>query len=50
MANIKAWEWHWVNEQKSFPVQPFQVNSIIAAQKTCIRSIIKLLNRLMNKH
>lgn len=19
--NIKAWEWHWVNEQKSFPIQ-----------------------------
>jgi alpha-N-acetylglucosaminidase len=20
--NIRAWEWHWVNEQKSFPLQP----------------------------
>jgi alpha-N-acetylglucosaminidase len=20
--NIRAWEWHWVNEQRSFPVQP----------------------------
>src|SRR5262249_8119673 len=20
--NIRAWEWHWVNEQKKFPVQP----------------------------
>jgi alpha-N-acetylglucosaminidase len=20
--NIRAWEWHWVNEQKAFPLQP----------------------------
>ena len=30
--NIRAWEWHWVNEQKSFPVQPIG-NSINKAQE-----------------
>jgi alpha-N-acetylglucosaminidase len=30
--NIRAWEWHWVNEQKSFPVQPTG-NSITEAKK-----------------
>jgi alpha-N-acetylglucosaminidase len=30
--NIRAWEWHWVNEQKTFPVQPVG-NSIKKAEQ-----------------
>ena len=30
--NIREWEWHWVNEQKTFPVQPTG-NSISKAEE-----------------
>jgi alpha-N-acetylglucosaminidase len=30
--NIRGWEWHWVNEQKAFPLQPLG-NSISKAQE-----------------
>jgi len=29
---IRAWEWHWVNEQKTFPVKPVG-NSISKAKE-----------------
>ncbi len=39
--NIRAWEWHWVNEQKAFPIQPAG-NSIKKAEQIyhSYRSII----------
>jgi len=30
--DIRGWEWHWVNEQKTFPVQPTG-NSISKAEE-----------------
>jgi alpha-N-acetylglucosaminidase len=41
--NIRAWEWHWVNEQKGFPLQPVG-NSISKAKEiyNSYRRIIEL--------
>jgi len=40
--NIRVWEWHWVNEQKAFPLQPIG-NSIRKAREiyNSYRSVIK---------
>jgi alpha-N-acetylglucosaminidase len=45
--NIRAWEWRWVNEQKTFPVQP--VGNSMRKAKEIYDSYRRVIAQLMNK-